>query len=412
MTCMAATSSLTVGAAEARRPTLPRRAMTVFGIAAAITFSASSGASTPLYRLYQEGLGLSPFMITVIFAVYALSLLAALLTVGSLSDYIGRRPVVFAALALNVAAMVLFADAHSAAMLVAARAIQGFATGAATTALGAAILDTSKTHGPLFNSVTAFLGLTVGTLSSGALVAFAPNPTELVYLVFLIVSGIEIAALWYMPETTTGKPGAWASLRPRPSVPPQVRRALFQVMPVNIAAWALGGFYLSLMPSLVSVATGIRSPFTGGLTVASLMLAGAVAVVTMRGRAVSETLAVGTVALATGVAITLAGVRFADVGLLWLGTVVAGFGFGAAFSGNLRTILPLALPHERAGLLATFYIVSYLAFAVPAILAGLAVPALGLPLSASIYGSVVILLALASLIAMHAARERPGKAGA
>jgi MFS family permease len=173
MTCLS-TTAVIAAPAPARAS---HRAMAIFSVGAAVAFSASSSAPTPLYRLYQQGLGLSPALITLIFAVYAFSLLSALLTMGSLSDYVGRRPVILAALVLNAAAMILFADAHSAPMLMAARAVQGFATGAATTALGAAILDTDRARGPLYNSLTAFGGLSVGALGSGALVAFAPDPT-------------------------------------------------------------------------------------------------------------------------------------------------------------------------------------------------------------------------------------------
>src|SRR5271163_821455 len=87
-------------------------AMTVFSFAAAMLIAASSSASTPLYRLYQESMHLTPFWITVVFAIYVASLLAALLTVGSLSDYVGRRPVILAALLLNAVAMLLFAEAR------------------------------------------------------------------------------------------------------------------------------------------------------------------------------------------------------------------------------------------------------------------------------------------------------------
>jgi MFS family permease len=375
------------------------RAMTIFSVLAAVTFSASSSAPTPLYRLYQQGLGLSPALVTLIFAVYAFSLLGALLTLGSLSDYVGRRPVIFAALLLNAAAMILFAHAHSASMLMAARAVQGFATGAATTALGAAILDTDRARGPLYNSLTAFGGLTVGALGSGALVAFAPDPMQTIYVVLLVVTLFEIVALSRMPETSTAKAGAWASLRPRLSAPPQARGALVRTMPVNIAAWALGGFYLSLMPSLVRAATGLTSPFVGAVTVATLMLVALSAVALLRQWAPARLLRLGGAGLAIGVAMVLAGVRVGHVEILLLGTLVAGVGFGAAFSGNLRTLLPLTPPQERAGLLSVFYVVSYLAFSIPAILAGLGAPVLGLRLTATVYGAVVIGLALASLAA-------------
>src|SRR5258707_11464218 len=99
-------------------------ATTITAVISAMTFSASGAAPTPLYQEYQSHFGLTPFMITVIFAAYVLCLLLALLTVGSLSDYIGRRPTILAALTLNVLAMILFMTAGSSAALIVARAIQ------------------------------------------------------------------------------------------------------------------------------------------------------------------------------------------------------------------------------------------------------------------------------------------------
>src|SRR5258708_12216323 len=65
---------------------------TVTAVAAAITFSATGAAPTPLYYEYQQHFGLTPFMITIIFAAYVLCLLLALLTVGSLSAYFAPPP--------------------------------------------------------------------------------------------------------------------------------------------------------------------------------------------------------------------------------------------------------------------------------------------------------------------------------
>ena len=149
---------------------------TVFAVLAAMTFSASGAAPTPLYQEYQSHFGLTPFMITVIFATYVLCLLLALLTVGSLSDFVGRRPAILSALVMNVAAMIVFMTADSAAALIVARAVQGFATGLAATTLGATILDTDRDRAPMLNSVTAFAGLSAGTLGAGILVTFAPAP--------------------------------------------------------------------------------------------------------------------------------------------------------------------------------------------------------------------------------------------
>jgi MFS family permease len=372
---------------------------TVVAAATAMTFAASGAAPTPLYHQYQESFGLTPFAITIIFAAYVLSLLAALLTVGSLSDYVGRRPAILAALALNIVAMAMFMTANSEAPLIAARALQGFATGLATAALGAAILDNDRGRGPVLNSITAFFGLTAGSLGGAVLVTYAPDPGQLIYAVLLLMSAVEAFILWFMPETADVRAGAIRSLRPHVNVPPQASRVLMRLTPVTIASWALGGFYFSLMPALVRAATGATLPVVGGLVVSGLTLSGAITVLWLRSTSPRRILSVGTVVLATGVSVTLAGVREQLVWLMLLGTLVSGIGFGAAFSGTMRTVLPLAKTDERAGLLAAFYVEGYLSFSLPAVLTGLFVPMVGLTLAAYVYGTAVIAMALASMIA-------------
>jgi predicted MFS family arabinose efflux permease len=391
---------------QAAKSVASTRAMTVFATAAAITFSASAAAPTPLYRHYQEVFGLSPAVLTIVFSAYVFSVLAALLTVGTLSDYVGRRPVIFGALVLNVVAETLFIEANSAALLIAARIVQGFATGAAITTLGATILETNRARGALVNSITAFLGLAAGALGAGALVAFGTDPAQLVSAILLGISVVFAVLVWQMPETANRQPGALASLRPQVHVPVHLRTTLAQITPVNIAAWALGGFNLSLMPSLVQVATGITSPFTGAVVVAAVMFMAALAVVAMRNRTASQALDLGTPALIAGVLIILAAVHAQMAFVMMAGASAAGFGFGAAFSGLFRKLLPLAAPSERAGLVSAFYVESYLAFSLPAILAGLAAPSLGLELTTYIYGAAIILLAIASLITLRASRKR------
>ena len=378
---------------------LPPAAMTLFSFAGALLVAASSSAATPLYRLYQQSMHLTPFWITVVFAVYVASLLVALLTVGGLSDYVGRRPVIFAALLLNAAAMIQFAEARDVGQLILARAIQGLSVGTGTTALGAAILDTDRARGPLLNSVTAFLGLTAGSLGAAALIAFAPDPLHRVYEVLLALTALMIALLWVMPESISRKAGALASLRPHVSVPSQSRSILVRLTPANVAAWALGGLYLSLMPTVVATAMAVHSPWVGGVVVSALMLTAAIAVATFRDWPARRLILTGTSALSLGVAVSMIGIQQQQVAALLAGTVIAGAGFGSTFSGTLRALLPTAEPHQRAGLLSAFYVQSYLAFSLPAVAAGLSVPLIGLSTAAYLYGAVVILLAVVSMVA-------------
>lgn len=385
---------------------MTRRAAIIFQIATLGTVAMFASAPTPLYRIYQDHWHLSPVMVTTVFSAYALSLLVALLTVGGLSDYIGRRPVMFSALILNVLALLVFITANSVVALITARTIQGFATGIAFGTIGAAMLDLNRAHGSLMNSLTPVTGTGIGALLSGVLVSYAPMPTQLVYLLLLAVTLIQAILLWWMPETVARRPGAWASLRPIVTVPPHVRQPLTLVSPGNVAVWALGGFYLSLMPSLLRLITGSNSPLLGGIAVTALTLSGAASMLVARKWPGTTILIRSMVCLILGVVITLGGVYTQSVPQLLVGTVIAGFGFGAGFFGSIRTVVPLVPAHERAGLLSVIFIICYLAFSLPTIVAGLAIPTLGLPLTLDIYGAAVIVLAAISLIAALASVRR------
>ena len=394
----AAADALVTGSENSVRVLTPA-AMTVFSFAGAMLIAASSSAVTPLYHLYQASMHLTPFWITIVFSSYVASLLTALLTVGGLSDYVGRRPVILAALLLNASAMILFSEAQGVGQLILARMVQGLSVGVGTTALGAAILDTNRARGPLLNSVTAFLGMTAGSLGAAALITFASDPLHRVYEVLLALTGLMIALLYVMPESSTRKNGALASLRPHLRVPPQSQAILARLTPANVAAWALGGLYLSLMPTVVATTMGIASPWVGGVVVAALMLTAAVAVAAFRNWPVRRLIVMSTSTLGLGVAVSMIGIQQQQVAALLTGTIIAGAGFGSTFSGTLRALLPTAEPHQRAGLLSAFYLQSYLAFALPAVVAGLAVPKIGLATTAYIYGAVIILLAFISMMA-------------
>jgi hypothetical protein len=376
------------------RPSLVFLAITL------LTFLAASSAPTPLYHLYQQHLDFSAGMLTLIFGVYALSLLAALLTVGSLSDYLGRKPVIFAALILEMLAMLLFINESSVAWLIVARTLQGFATGMATAVLGAALLDTDREQGPLINSLAPLLGMACGAMGCSLLVEFAPFPTQLIYWVLFGAMLLQALLVWRLPETVSPIAGALASLWPTLHVPAQARRALWIALPVDIAVWAMGGFYLSLAPSLVRAATGSTSNLIGGGLVAVLTVSGALMIYGLRHRAADKVLRLGAMLLALGVALILGAVHTASLPLFFVATLIAGSGFGAGFLGAVRSVVPLAQPHERAGLMSAFYVLSYLAFCIPSLLAGTLTRAFGLIATTDGYGASLIVLALSALMAL------------
>lgn len=383
---------------SSNEPTL-RRPQTALHAATFVAFLAASGVPTPLYRLYQDAWGFSPFMLTVAFAVYALALLSALLVLGSLSDRLGRRPVILAALAIEIVAILLLLGAQGIGWLIAGRLVQGFATGIATAALGAALLDTARERGALINSVAPLAGIGFGALAATLLAHFAPAPLHLVYALVLTALVVQTARTARAPDTITARTQERLSLRPRIAVPAQARATLAAVTPINVALWALGGFYLSLMPSLVALTAGPATAWTGGLAVAALTISGGAAVLVVRNRSADTCLIGGALALIVGPVGMLAGVHSASSALLLAGSVAGGVGMGAAFLGAVRRVMPLAAPHQRAGLMAAFYVESYTAFALPALAAGYAARTYGLVATADALGAGVGLVAAAALVA-------------
>ncbi len=372
-----------------------------------VAFLAASTAPSPLYALYREAWGFSALTLTVVFSTYAFTLLASLLFFGALSDHRGRREVVIVALVLELVSILVFRHADSVVWLIAARAIQGVATGIATSALSAGMQDIDRERGSLLNSIAPLLGMGLGALGAGALAQFAPAPTRLVYDVLLVVLAAQTLAAFWLPETVSKLPGALGAMKPQLAVPRRARATLWQVLPVNTAQWALGGFYASLGPSLARIITGLHSPLLGGGVVASLVLSGAVAVLLFRTRPARAVLAGGTAALVIGLSVTLAGVQLHSTAAFFIGSIIAGLGFGAGFNGTLRSLVPLAEAHERAGLMSTFFVLSYLAFSLPAIAAGLLAGRIGLQAASIGYGLLLVALGCVALAMMVRRREQP-----
>ena len=359
---------------------------------------AASGVPSPLYRVYQEEFGFSSGVLTTIFGIYALALLVSLLVVGALSDHVGRRPVLVVAFLLEAIAMVLFLMSDGVGWLLAARVVQGFATGALTSTLGAAVLDLQNRERPLgafINSASPGLGLSLGAVGAGLLVQFVPSPTDWVFAVLTVVFVLaSVGTLVLLPETSPRLPGALASLRPQVHIPPAHRRPFVVALPVLVANWAVGGLYASLGPSLLVDVFGVGNHLVGGLLIFALNGTGVLGSLALRSAPPARALLVGALVFAVGVAGTVASLFTGSVALLFAAAVVTGFGFGAGFLGAVATITAGVASGYRAGLLASIFVVGYLAFSVPAIAAGIAAGDVGLTRTTEVYGAAVVVLAL------------------
>jgi MFS family permease len=392
------------------RPVLPRLAgfWLVAGVFILLFFS--TAAPSPLYGVYQVEWGFSAITLTAVFAVYALVLMITLLMFGSVSDYVGRRRVILASLVMAAGACGLFLSADGVGFLFAARALQGAAVGSATSALGAALIDLQPEGSklaPVITSAASLLGLAAGGLGTSALVQYGPASTHLVWWLLLGVSLAGAAAILAMPETASGRRGVLATMRPRVAVPRSARGTFAMAVPCLIATWMLSGFCLSLGPSLA--AQVLRSPdlLWGGLVIFLLTGTGAVASVVFRGISGRAAMLDGCLALFVGTVVILAAIETTSAAAFLVGIAVAGAGFGTGFLGAFRIASAQAAPGERASLIAAIFIVSYVAFSIPFVVAGVATTHFGLHRTALVYCAVIAVLVAVAASSLVFGRRSP-----
>lgn len=375
----------------------------------AVSFLAGSSAPTPLYPIYQQLWHFSPVTMTVIFAVYALSLLAMLLVAGRLSDRVGRRPVLFVAAVAQALTMVVFATAQGVAALIAAliaaRILQGIATGTAIGAIGAGMLDIDRERGTVANAVAPAMGTALGGVIAGLMVHYLPAPTHLVYLVFALVYLLQGLGVVLMPEPGMRRPGALASLRFEWRAPRGTHGPLMAAAPLLIAGWAIAGFYLSLGPALIHRVFGLDSSLAGGFTGFLLAGSASVAVLLLHRSHERHMRMSGAGALAVGMGASLFALAFHAPVAFFVAATVAGAGFGLGFQGAMRSVIATAAAAERAAVLSVVFIVSYLALGLPAIAAGFVVARTG-RLEETAFGFGAMVVALAAVALHTAARNR------
>ena len=385
----------------ARRPTLPAGlAMT----GAAVGFTSlylAAGALTPLLVVYKEEWGFAASLLTLAFAAYAVGFLASVLTLGGLSDYIGRRPVLLGALVIQLVSNVLFLVAPGIGWVVAGRIVQGVASGAATTAFTAALVELApagrKRLGTNLGSVGLTGGLALGSLLAGLAIQLTTSANSIIFSVLTAITLLGIVAVALSPESVTRAPGALRSLVPRVAVPPATRGELAAAAPVIAAVWMLAGLSGGLAPSMVRTVFHLDSGLLNGVSGFIAPAVSAVVGLTFARLDPRRAMLVGVYATIAGPIAIAGGALAGSLAIMMVGQAIAGVGFGASFTAALRLIFPLAAAHQRAGVVALIYIVSYTAFGIPIVIAGELAGPLGLVTTVAWYSGVTVLLALLSL---------------
>jgi MFS family permease len=386
MTSAASVTQLGTGRYEQSTVIRSRRQHSLGFWVAAVAFLVNMGFSavpTPLYGLYQQRDHFSTFMVTVVYAVYAIGVIGSLFLGGHVSDWVGRKQVFVPALLINVISSLIFLFVPSLPGLLLARVVTGISIGL-TTATATAYL--AELHVGIFGSepprsprraqivaAAANLGgIGVGPLAAGLLAQFAPRPLRLPYMVFggvLILLALLVIAL---PETTI-RPDPTPAWRPqRIAVPPDARRAFFASTAAGLASFAVFGVFNSLVPSFLAGTLHESSAAVAGAVAFAAFAAGAVAQILLSRLGVTATLRSSMVILTPGLGLLIGGMWLPSLAMFVIGGVLTGAGAGLVFRGALVAAGAAAPPDSRAEVLSGFFLGAYVGLSVPVLGLGIA----------------------------------------
>jgi MFS family permease len=381
-------------AAEPRRLAVPRRV--AFWLLALVFTATMLGTTlpTPLYDIYQAQWHFSPAVVTVIFAVYAAGVLAALLLAGRSSDQAGRKPVLAVALGCSALSTVVFILAPDVGVLFVARILSGLSaglmTGTATATLTELIPASASRRASLVATAVNMGGLGLGPLIAGLFAQFAPHPTVLVFEVYLGVLAAAGLGLFLIPETV--------SPRSRPTVrfagfgvPEQGRAEFIAAGVAGFAAFSLLGLFSALAPTFVGNVLHDTNHAVQGAIVFLMFGVGTAAQLLLSRFSSRRVVMAGLGVFLAALALIVAALSQASMPLFLAGTVTAGVAVGSVFLGSLATANRLAPPGRRGQAVSTFFALCY---------AGLIIPVIGVGVASGFIGDFAAVLAFSILLAV------------
>ncbi|MER8527913.1 MFS transporter [Mesorhizobium sp. M0814] len=355
---------------------------------------AGSTALTPLYIIYKQVFGFSQITLTLVYAVYVIGNLAALLMLGRVSDVIGRRPMALAGMAVAVVSAVVFLFAENVAWLDIARILSGLGIGVGAgtgTAWLAELLPTDdKSQAATIATSTNFLGLGLGALGAGLLAEYAPWPLRLTFVVYLAMLATVTLLVWRTRETVS-RPGKLAdvSMRPRLSVPDAIRASFVAPAVTGFGAMALVGFYAALAPSILAQQLQVTNHAEAGALFFELAIVTAATIVVTARLSSQAAMFAALALMIPTVALIVAAQVFASMAIMIAGTALCGVAAALGYRGGLQVVNEIAPADRRAEVVSAFFICCF---------CGNALPVIGIGVLSTVAGATVASLAFAGMI--------------
>lgn len=365
---------------------------------------------TPLYPIYQQEFGFASLLTTVIYAVYAAGVIAALLLFGRASDALGRRRMLLGGLVASALSAAMFLTNAGLPALFVGRVLSGLSAGiitsTATVMLVELVAPRYRKHATLVATAVNMLGLGIGPLLAGLLAQYAPAPLRLPYAVDLLLLVPAVIGVLLAPETIRAEPGA--RLRPqRPAIAPAARAVFVPASVAVFAAFAVFGLLTAVEPGILATVLHRPGRALAGLVVFSMFAGSAAGQVGLSWLATRIALPAGCLVLVAGLAGIAAGLLAESLPALVAGTVVVGVGQSLSFRAGMAAITAASPPAGRAETVSSFFVVAYVGISIPVILVGVAAAEFGLRDAGIAFTAAVAALALGALVAVLRLERRP-----
>jgi MFS family permease len=361
-----------------RNPVIERRHTAALVIVATELGAVFVGAimPTPLYPLYRQAFGFSGITLTLIYAVYVLGNVVALLFFGRLADQIGRRTVSLPAIGVGVASALTFAFATGTPWLFAGRMLSGFSTGLAAGAATAWIADLYDDRGSgaaaRLAAAANFFGSASGPLLGGLFAQFAPAPLRLCFFIYLIILAAVASAILFAPETVKNPKRLFdVSLKPRLGVPRGIRPQFVSPAVGGFATFSLIGFYAALIPSVLRETLHVVAPMVSGFIVCEVFGLAAVTILLTGWLNSRITLLTALSLLVPSVWLLVAAEVAHSLPLLFVSAALGGVTGGLGYRGTLEVINRIAPVDRRSEVVSSYLIACFAGNSVPVIGIGL-----------------------------------------
>ena len=369
-----------------------------------MTATFANNALSTIYVIYETRFGFSSLSVTAIFATYAVAVLVALLSVGRLSDDIGRKPLLVAGSILLIASTVLFLVASGTVYLFIGRAVMGLSTGTLTAAGAAALVDLEPNHDRQRASLQTTLGFLTGAafgpLLFGVVAQYLPKPTITPFVIEIVLQIIGFVGVLVLREPATHQLTAMTWRLQRPSVPLPIRRQFVLAGFVVTIGWMMGGIYGSLSGSLDRQLLHVQSHAIAGVVLFVFAFIGGSAQFVFRMRSSRTTMIVGVASSVVGIVIVEGALIAASAPLFLIGTVVAGVGNGLCFIGSLSLVNEIAIAAMRAELVAAYNVVAYFALSLPVVGVGVLANLFGLKTATLLFAGVIVVISSITTVAL------------